>query len=84
MAHDWRPCTWRVNDKLETWMLLGRVFEMVCLMDVNIPFVSFSPAVLVCLKASRLSNFCFSHRQTKVGQTVVDALRQTRTGTAVC
>ena len=28
MAHDWRPCTWRVNADLEALMLLGRVFDM--------------------------------------------------------
>ena len=52
MAHDWRPCTWRVNDKLEAWMLLGRVFEMVCSMDVNINLFFFVlPAVLLCFEA---------------------------------
>ena len=41
MAHEWPPCTWRVNAELEAWMLLGRVFDMVCSMDVNIYFSSF-------------------------------------------
>ena len=38
MAHDWRPCTWRVNADLEAWKLLGQVFDMVRSMDVNIFF----------------------------------------------
>jgi hypothetical protein len=49
MAHEWRPCTWQVNTELETWMLLGRVFDMVCSIDVNINPVL--PAVLVCFEA---------------------------------
>ena len=39
MAHDWRPCTWRVNADLEAWKLLGQVFDMVRSMDVNIFFL---------------------------------------------
>ena len=52
MAHEWRPCTWRVNAQLEAWMLLGRVFDMVCSMDVNINlFLFVLPAVLLCFEA---------------------------------
>jgi hypothetical protein len=52
MAHEWRPCTWQVNTELETWMLLGRVFDMVCSMDVNINlFLFVLPAVLLCFEA---------------------------------
>ena len=39
MAHDCRPCTWRVNADLEAWKLLGQVFDMVRSMDVNIFFL---------------------------------------------
>ena len=50
MVHDWRPCTWRVNAQLEAWMLLGQVFDMVCLVDVNI---SLSPSLLQFLSVLR-------------------------------
>jgi hypothetical protein len=60
IAHDWRPCARLVNAKLEAWMLLSRIFDMVCSMDVNIslspsrlPFLPvlrhFQPAVQVVL-----------------------------------
>ena len=42
--------TWRVSGKLETWMLLGRVFDMVFSMDVNI---SLSPSHLLFLSVLR-------------------------------
>lgn len=51
MAHDWRPCTWRVNADLEAWKLLGQVFDMVRSMDVNIFFLSMLPAELPCFEA---------------------------------
>ena len=52
MAHERRPCTWQVNAELVAWMLLGRVFDMVCSMDVNINlFLFVLPAVLVCFEA---------------------------------
>ena len=47
MAHDWRPCTWRVIADLEAWMLLGRVFDMGC----QHPFLSVLLAVLLCFEA---------------------------------
>ncbi|CAL1153215.1 unnamed protein product [Cladocopium goreaui] len=31
MAHDWRPCTWRVNDKLEAWMHLQPAVKLLFL-----------------------------------------------------
>ena len=61
MAHDWRPCTWRVNADLEAWKLLGQVFDMVRSMDVNIFFLCCLLYFLFWGIWSRLSNFCLSH-----------------------
>ena len=64
IAHDWRPWARLVNAKLEAWMLLSRIFDLIWF----VRWMSTSLCLLLACRSclfwgicSRLSKLCFFH-----------------------